>query len=416
MAVWQLLITILTLCALAMPIAVHAAALGDMPDGASALSASVLAQTDAGPPAVQAPDGTVTIDGWALQPLDLGGAMVYVQGDVPPELVNRMTNSIQRALPLVSALLDAPALPRLDFYLFNSQAEFERALRELAGVPANEISGSNSGYSWGVGPHPGTYYNAAVQNEDGRALWAVAHELTHQVERQLVRGHAIPQWFNEGVADLVASAVVRDLEPAYFGQRDFISRAQVANAMQVGGLPPLAPLVRNVQWTAAAAGSSSVVYQSARLALEQVVGDRGLASLGQVLTAVGQESLFDAAFTETFGLPSSEVDNVLAAYVSGTLAARFPAGLGGDRATLPSTERIQLVALGLKPSEQATWRFTGPGNCRGEGHTTAGATGFAAYGFWLRESSQSSCVGAWRVEVAGDQGSSRSYTFTFTRP
>ena len=49
---------------------------------------------------------------------------------------------------------------------------------------------------------------------------------------------------------------------------------------------------------------------------------------------MGQDYLFDAAFVETFGRPSSDVDQVLATYASDMLAAHFPAANATQRAEL----------------------------------------------------------------------------------
>lgn len=355
----------------------------------------------------------VTFDGWTFRYLDLVATNVYYEADVTAENLRRLLVSIQIATTAVPEALGVADAQKRSHYLFGSGDAFRAALHQLAGVPQSEISGAESGYSWGRPPFPGTYYNTAALDEEGTALWDVTHELTHEMEAALAQGRSFPQWFSEGVAELIAGEVTRAHYPEYSARRRFLAGARLANAARTGSVPSLVPLVSTSQWVTASVHDWGLYYDSASLAVAQLVQRSGRDAPARTLSSVGAGGQFDRAFLEVFGLPVAETERLLTS-AAGALDPQFPPGLLADRAELLSSERIQIVFLGVKPGEEVNWSFTGPGRCRGGQSTTATPAGFASYFFYLDESSQNSCAGLWTLEAHGNQGSQGRYTFTFT--
>ncbi len=370
-------------------------------------------QQDPGP----APDiETITIEGWVFARQDIGSATIHTQPGVDPTTAARILNAIQIATAQAPDMLGAQPLPRIDFYVLLSRDELRRALQEFAGLSTAHMGLDEAGHSLTSGRYPGIYLDASAQGEDGRAMWLVAHELAHQVARQLSNGRAIPQWFNEGIAEFVGASITARLYPEYFGRRDFIAQARLASAGYAGALPVLTPLRTQIDWVQATRSGSPVYYAGASLAVRQLVERQSVSDVAQVLILLGVGVTFDDAFAGALSTPVANVDTMVSDYVTNVLAPRFPVGVSADRSSVLSNERIQLAMVGSQPGETVSWTFSGPSACRSLGFSPADRTGLSSYQFSLSGSSRVACAGQWTAVATGAEGSGGRLQFTFNHP
>jgi hypothetical protein len=257
-----------------------------------------------------------SVGGWAFNCFAEDASIVFVQAGVPTANVERVRRAMSMAAVSVPWRLDTTPPGRLDYFVFRSKEDFLRGVHQLGGVAGS--SDSINGYSRSGGPHPGTYYNGAAQDEDAPGVWTVAHEYAHQIESRLALGRPIPQWFNEGVADYLAGLTVKDHYPDYYAARDYVSGARIANAGRLGVLPTLAFLDTHSAWIAARPDEATV-YDSARLLIGQLVERRGLAAVTDTLSLLGSGVPFDTAFERAFGVSPTQADADLGSYAAAIL-------------------------------------------------------------------------------------------------
>ncbi|MEA2641341.1 MAG: hypothetical protein QOF51_2735 [Chloroflexota bacterium] len=177
----------------------------------------------------------VTLDGWDFNLVQFEGGRLYVQQPLDEDAARQMLASIRFADRVVPTTLNVGELDLMDYFVLGSRAAYERSGRELAGAPQSEVPIASIGYSFLGGKHPGTYYDPALlKGNDGLLTWAVAHEVAHQAEHALSRRRPYPQWFDEGVADFVASQVVHEVAPDYLARREYVAEATLGAAARQG--------------------------------------------------------------------------------------------------------------------------------------------------------------------------------------
>jgi hypothetical protein len=351
-------------------------------------------------------------EGWFWIVEDAAGQAVYFQQGIDPPIRALVTQVIAVAGTEAPALVGMAPPSDVSYYVLADRPTMQRALRELAQLAPSEVPIWAVGYSHFRGPRPGFYFAAeGLQSEPSGLLWDTGHEVGHYAVEILTQGNPVPQWFVEGVAELLTAQVVGQRDPAYRARADFIAGMRLANASRSGAVPPLARLVSNRQWLAATQTQDpELLYIAARWALERQTGPSRASALAPVLAGVGAGQPFNEAFAEAFSLPVNLVDLDLAEHVAGELAQRYPAGLAVEPAAIPIGGRGQFVMAGAQAGERMQLDFRGPGSCTGRGVIQTDRLGFGTYWLSVREAE---CRGPWSAEASGDQGTRAASSFSF---
>jgi hypothetical protein len=127
------------------------------------------------------------------------------------------------------------------------------------------------------------------------------HELAHIAAGRVLRGVAVPRWFDEGLAQAVA------------GEWRMSQSGALAGAAASGKLPPLSSLDGAFpEGREAAAVAYTMSFQAVRLMLEL----SGASEAGELVRAVGAEGDFDVALLTMTGLTRDEFDSEYARFIA----------------------------------------------------------------------------------------------------
>jgi hypothetical protein len=357
------------------------------------------------------PSTPVEVAGWQFNRVDLGAWQLYYPPSLPPEIAMRSAEAIQIAVQRVPSRLGVAAPPAV-FYILPSKADLDRALVEIGQQSARSISPSQNGRSVRTGSYPGVYYNGAGFRTVALALAGLGHEYTHAVQRTLARDRAIPDWFNEGLAEYFEAELPAEIdsEPP---MRRLVQDGRAANEARQDSLPRISSLMTQAQWDQASATNTELPYITSRLAMEQLLLVSGPGSVVQVLNALGEGLPFEQAFAQVYGISFVAFEEIFQAYTTGPLQARFGSGLAvhAPRTTLSS--RLQFVAIGLASGEAYTREYQGPGGCASAGNGTADQRGFASFIF---TPTNPRCTGRWTLRLVGTQGTTATIEFEVVAP
>jgi hypothetical protein len=134
----------------------------------------------------------------------------------------------------------------------------------------------------------------------------LAHELTHTVQKALVDGRLISAdlWLVEGFAEWVAYRVLDalDIETFAKGRENNIDVA--AKARQYQTFPRLSQLVTGTEWqTWARTLGREATYNQAFLAVDFLIGEKGLPPMVEYFRLFGKLNNRERNFTAAFGEP-----------------------------------------------------------------------------------------------------------------
>jgi hypothetical protein len=292
------------------------------------------------------------VGGERLEVAEAAGQPLYYDRAVAPTTVRNMVTAVElevQDIPRITGL--PPIATSFSVYILADRDRFRLAIAELQGAQLDQVSDRANGIAIQRDGRLIMLVNGAVSRSPAAVMNLVSHELTHLVVAQAAAFRPITQWLNEGYAEAVRKAVLRERFPDAAEALDGLHRAPLASALLRGGSPlPWPELVTFPGFNRrSAAGYGQVAYGQSTLMTEMLLARHGQASVPDFFRAIGQGQSATAAFGASFGSFGPQAD-AFQASVAG-LPAEFPPGL--DRLTSrPRTDGVGVLAIvGGNPGE-----------------------------------------------------------------
>jgi hypothetical protein len=254
-----------------------------------------------------------------LRSLPAERADAHVDSTVNDADVAELGRTVERSVAYVEALFEHRFVQPPKLVLFGTTASFSTGLEDL--FDYSEGNAARSSAYGGLFDHATSIIAVNLQTlgaEERAAI--VEHELTHYMMRELAGGHALPAWFEEGVATLV------ERHPSN-GRRWAEEDALVGRTLIASGRVTLAQLETLDGWHLVYPRFGQALYLGAASAASRVRDRVGWRGLLDVVTAVGGTMTFADAYRAAAGEPLTELEARVARGSAPTLISRrLPSG------------------------------------------------------------------------------------------
>ncbi|MDZ7332263.1 MAG: peptidase MA family metallohydrolase [candidate division KSB1 bacterium] len=131
-------------------------------------------------------------------------------------------------------------------------------------------------------------------------LSIATHELVHMLLHQMLKGQAIPRWFEEGLAVY------------YSGEKRYASSSLVSRALLTGSLLSLDEIDHVLEFRADVA---QLAYQQSYLAVVFLMKNYGAAAMRQIINHLAIGEPFDDALVHNIGLDRWEFEQAWLKYI-----------------------------------------------------------------------------------------------------
>lgn len=332
--------------------------------------------------AEEQPESTAPIiGGIPLQSALAGSWPVHFDEQVEFSVRAQAISALEEARDIVPGIAGLPPITTpLQVHVLADQARFRQAIAELGGVRSQLLGPQVTGYAIERAGTTLIFLSGGSVSTRTEATIIVSHELAHVAINQVIAGHSLPQWANEGYAEWISRVALEQWSPEDAATLAAADRAVIASALRTRrALIPLADLAGRTRFGRSGAdGLSALAFAQSKQFIGFLIERHGTAGIERYLHAIGQGVRHPRAFDITLGSLDVNQGEFVASLAE--LAPRFPVGLHVLSPTPRAGQFLLLAVVGGEPGEMATIEISSDGLLEVEAESVLDAAGYLLLG------------------------------------